>query len=67
MMLTGGAEYVTPSIPGWHEKVSDRSVMSRFEEEASYNPRAYTMALNPLSSIIAFASVFAKRLAQRVS
>ena len=45
MMLAAGADSVAPGIPGWHEKVTDRSVMARFEEEGPLDPRAYTMAV----------------------
>lgn len=45
MMLAAGAHSVTPGIPGWHEHVADRAVMSRFEDEGPLDPKAYTMAV----------------------
>jgi choline dehydrogenase-like flavoprotein len=45
VMLAAGAELVTPGIHGWHERVSDRAVMARFEEEGPLDPRAYPMAV----------------------
>lgn len=48
MMLAAGARFVTPGVPGWHEKVTDRSVMARFAVEGPLDPRAYTMATTHL-------------------
>ncbi|MBI3185579.1 MAG: GMC family oxidoreductase [Myxococcales bacterium] len=45
MMLAAGAEYVAPGVFGWHERVADRAVMARFEEEGPLDPRAYSMAV----------------------
>ncbi|MBI5524983.1 MAG: GMC family oxidoreductase [Deltaproteobacteria bacterium] len=45
MMLAAGAEFVTPGVHGWHDKVAQRAVMARFEEEGPLDPRAYTMVL----------------------
>ena len=45
MMLAAGADYLTPGIHGWHEQVSDRSHMARFEEEGPLDPKAYSMAV----------------------
>jgi choline dehydrogenase-like flavoprotein len=44
-MLAAGAEHVTPGVHGWHEKVDDRAVMARFEEEGPLDARAYSMAV----------------------
>ncbi len=48
LMLAAGAELVTPGVYGWHEKVTDRSVMARFEEEGPLDGKAYTMAMTHL-------------------
>ncbi|MCK6549095.1 GMC family oxidoreductase [Myxococcota bacterium] len=45
LMLAAGAEYVEPGVFGWHERVTDRAVMARFEDEAPWDPRAYTAAV----------------------
>jgi len=45
MMLAAGAEYVTPGVYGWHDKVSDPKVMAQFEKEGPLSPKAYTMAV----------------------
>ncbi|MFA6032536.1 MAG: GMC family oxidoreductase [Myxococcota bacterium] len=45
MMLAAGAEYVTPGVPGWHERVTDRKVMARFETEGPLDPKLYTMVV----------------------
>lgn len=45
MMLAAGAHTVTPGIPGWHEHVTDRAVMARFEDEGPLDPKAYSMAV----------------------
>ncbi len=48
MMLAAGADYVRPGIHGWHERVDDRAVMARCEQEAPLDPRAYAMAATHL-------------------
>ena len=45
MMLAAGAEYVSPGVAGWHEKVTDPAVMARFETEGPLDAKAYAMAL----------------------
>jgi choline dehydrogenase-like flavoprotein len=50
MLLAAGAEWVAPGVHGWHERVTDRAVMARFEDEAPDDPRAYTMAATHLFS-----------------
>jgi choline dehydrogenase-like flavoprotein len=45
MMLAAGADFVTPGVPGWHQRVTDRSVMSKFDDEGPTDPKAYTMAV----------------------
>jgi choline dehydrogenase-like flavoprotein len=45
MMLAAGAEFVTPGVFGWHEKVTDRAVMARFEDDGPLDPKAYTMVV----------------------
>lgn len=41
MMLAAGAIEVSPGIARWHERVTDRATMSRLEDEAPLDPRAY--------------------------
>jgi choline dehydrogenase-like flavoprotein len=48
MMLAAGAEYVTPGVHGWHERVFDRDVMAGFETEGPRDPRAYALAVTHL-------------------
>jgi choline dehydrogenase-like flavoprotein len=48
VMLAAGAEHVSPGVHGWHERVSDPAVMARFEAEAPWDPRAYSMAVTHL-------------------
>ena len=50
MMLAAGAEYVTPGIPGWHARVTDRKIMARLPEEATSRANAYTMAVTHMFS-----------------
>jgi len=48
LMLAAGAEYVTPGVYGWHEKVTDPSMMGRFEEQGPLDPRAYSLVATHL-------------------
>lgn len=45
IMLAAGAEYVTPGVHGFADKVGDRAVMARFEDEGPLDPGAYAMAV----------------------
>jgi len=45
MMLAAGAEYVSPGVYGWKEKVKDPSEFERFEAEAPLSRKAYTMIM----------------------
>jgi choline dehydrogenase-like flavoprotein len=45
VMLAAGAEFVTPGVHGFPERVTDRAVMARFEEDGPLDPRAYAMAV----------------------
>lgn len=45
MMLAAGAEVVAPGVHGWHERVTDRAVMARFEADGPLDPKAYAMAV----------------------
>lgn len=45
IMLAAGAEYVTPGVHGFADKVTDRASMARFEEEGPLDPGAYSMAV----------------------
>jgi choline dehydrogenase-like flavoprotein len=45
MMLAAGADHVTPGIPGWPERITDRAEMARFADEGPLDPKAYTMAV----------------------
>jgi len=48
LLLAAGAEYVSPGVYGWHERVVDRAVMARFEQDGPRDPKAYTMAATHL-------------------
>lgn len=48
MMLAAGADWVAPGVHGWHERVSDRAVMARFEDEGPADPRAYALVVTHL-------------------
>jgi choline dehydrogenase-like flavoprotein len=45
MLLAAGADFVVPGVHGWHERVTDRAVMAKFEEEGPLDPHAYAMAV----------------------
>lgn len=45
MMLAAGADFVAPGVHGWHARVEEPGVMARFQEEASWSPKAYAMAV----------------------
>lgn len=48
LFFAAGAVAVLPGVHGWHGRVTDRAVMSRFAAEAPRDPNAYTMAATHL-------------------
>ena len=48
LFLAAGAQVVYPGVHGWHERITDRASMARFEEEAPRDPNAYTLAATHL-------------------
>lgn len=56
MMLAAGAEVVAPSAHGWRERVFDRATMARFEDEAPWDPRAYSLAVTHMFGTCAMGS-----------
>lgn len=56
LMLAAGADYVEPGVFGWHERVADPRVMARFEDEAPWDPRAYTAAVTHMFGTCAMSS-----------
>jgi choline dehydrogenase-like flavoprotein len=46
VMLAAGAAEVAPGVAGWHRRVSDPVTMARLAQEASSDPRAYSIALS---------------------
>ncbi len=43
MMLAAGADYVSPGVYGWADKVDDPDEMARFQTDGPLDPKAYTM------------------------